>query len=210
MSRNTRHELQPVTDHDGMSRRLSVLACKTAVRSQLQTALWEDFEQTRDVESLASYRVWSAASRASQDRMWQLLAEQIDDDYERIDAHATAVSGQSGGSVSLHPDEAVPEYQLRATIHGQPGGYMLRREAGDLAAGILYEAGGNIYALGQGIGQRDSKGERLIAHIRARFPELRPARILEMGCSAGGQSSDYPPAFPDAEVHALDLSPGML
>ena len=87
---------------------------------------------------------------------------------------------------------------------------MLSRSATDLAAGVLYEAGGNLYALGQGIGKRDSKGERLIAHIREQFPEFKPRRILEMGCSAGGQSTDYPQAFPDAEVHAIDLSPGML
>jgi cyclopropane fatty-acyl-phospholipid synthase-like methyltransferase len=31
-----------------------------------------------------------------------------------------------------------------------------------------------------------------------------------MGCAAGGQSTDYPGAFPDAEFHAIDLSPAML
>ena len=160
--------------------------------------------------SLASYRLWSAASRKSQDRMWRLLAAQIDADFDRIEATAIAATEEADGTVTLHPDETVPDYQLRALIHGQPGGYMLLRKEGDIAAGILYEAGGNIYALGQGIGIRDSKGARLIVHIRARFPELRPRRILEMGCSAGGQSSDYPRAFPDSEVHAIDLSPGML
>ena len=193
-----------------MSRRLAVLACKTAVRSRLESALRSEFDDRGDVEALDSYRLWSAANRASQDRMWQILAAQIDADYERITTAATESTRNPAGTVSTDPARPAPDYQARANIHGQPGGYMLDRGDDDLAAGVLYEAGGNIYALGQGIGKRDSKGERLIAHIRETFPGLEPRRILEMGCSAGGQTTDYPAAFPDAEVHAIDLSPGML
>ena len=114
------------------------------------------------------------------------------------------------GSLSLGELADIPSYQRRAPIHGQPGGYMLDREGDDLAAGILYEAGGNIYAMGQGIGRKDSKGQRMIAFIREQYADFSPARILEMGCSAGGQSTDYPVAFPNAEFHAIDLSPAML
>ena len=210
MSRSTQHELQPGTDHDGLTRRLAVLACKTALRSRLQAALRADFDSADDVTTLPSYRYWSAANRASQDRMWRVLATQIDADYKRIDAAATSATRDASGSISADAVGPAPEYQTRAAVHGQPGGYMLDRGNSDLAAGILYEAGGNIYAMGQGIGKRDSKGERLIAHIHEHFPELAPRRILEMGCSAGGQTTDYPPAFPAAEVHAIDLSPGML
>jgi len=226
MSRATTHELQPATDHDGYSRRLAVLASKRAIRAVLESRLREDYQssilEARDdapacaadiaaeIHRLPSYRLWASATRASQDRMWHLLAEQIDADYARIAADAGALTAQPDGSLTLGAAGKVPAYQAQACVHGQPGGYMLNRDADDLAAGILYEAGGNIYALGQGIGRRDSKAERLIRHIRERFPEFAPARILEMGCSAGGQSVDYPAAFPTAEVHAIDLSPAML
>ena len=46
--------------------------------------------------------------------------------------------------------------------------------------------------------------------IAARFPELRPRKILDMGCSAGSASVPYAQAYADAEVHAVDVSPGML
>lgn len=226
MPRDTTHRLQPQTDHDGLSRRLAVLACKTALRGPLQASLQADFESrasalerqglstdaqlSGEVKKRDSYRLWSGINRASQDRMWQLLAEQIDADYERILSAAQRASKRPAGSLALDEAGGIPGYQTQTPIHGQPGGYMLQRGEDDIAAGVLYEAGGNIYALGQGIGKRDSKGERLIAFIRERFPELRPARILELGCSAGGQSTDYPPAFPDAEFHAVDLSPAML
>ena len=211
MSRSTTHELQPQTSHDGLSRRLAVLACKSAIRTTLQEAFRQDFESDASQPTeLASYRLWSGINKASQDRMWSLLAGQIDADQERIDAVARCARQAASGSLALGEVEQVPDYQYRPAIHGPPGGYMLDRCEGDLGAGVLYEAGGNVYALGQGIGKRDSKGKRLIAHIREQFPELNPRRILEMGCSAGGQSTDYPRAYPDAEFHAIDLSPGML
>lgn len=211
MSRSTTHELQPRTDHDGLSRRLAVLACKNALRGPLQASLKAAFE--RDASTISEsdeYRLWSGINRASQDRMWRLLCEQIDADQKRIDDTARAAREKAAGSVTVDAGTGTPDYQLRAPIHGQPGGYMLDRGGCDLAAGVLYEAGGNIYAMGQGIGRRDSKGERLIAHVRERFPDFEPRRILEMGCSAGGQTTDYPVAFPDAECYAVDLSPGML
>jgi ubiquinone/menaquinone biosynthesis C-methylase UbiE len=226
MSRSTTHPLLPHTGHSGTSRRLAVLASKQAIRRVLEKHMREDYQQSvltqlpkppesaeeisARVEALDSYRVWASANRASQDRMWSLLAEQIDEDYHRIEDVAAQLSARPEGSLHLSGGKEMPEYISRICIHGQPGGYMLERRADDLAAGLLYEAGGNLYAMGQGIGKRDSKGERLISHIRETYPDFRPRRILEMGCSAGGQSGDYPPAFPDAEFHALDVSPAML
>ncbi|MGI9342655.1 MAG: class I SAM-dependent methyltransferase [Gammaproteobacteria bacterium] len=227
MSRSTTHDLQPRTDHDGRSRKLALLACKRAIRATLESRLRADYEalvllpgreppvNAAEIEGatrrLASYEYWASATRVSQDRMWWLLAGQVDADYDRIAADARARTGDPQGSLSLGEVDEIPEYYRDSVcIHGQPGGYLLDRGDDDLAAGILYEAGGNIYALGQGIGRRDSKAQRLIRHIRDTFPDLQPRRILEMGCSAGSQSADYPAAFPAAEFHAIDLSPAML
>lgn len=211
MSRSTTHDLQPRADHDGTSRRLAVLACKRALRSGLQDKMKEAFDRNAEaIEQSDAYKLWSGLNRASQDRMWSLLCDQADADQQRIDATARRAMTRPQGSLTLDELDQSPAYQFKAPIHGQPGGYMLDRGEADMAAGVLYEAGGNIYAMGQGIGKRDSKGERLIAHIKGRFPELNPRRILEMGCAAGGQSTDYPAAFPHAEFHAIDLSPAML
>ena len=223
MSRATTHDLQPRTDHDGLSRRLAVLACKRAIRPALESKLRQDFEKlglaspdcsateaAATARQLPSYQFWASAMRASQDRMWRLLSEQIDAEYERIAGVSRQHAENSSGSLTLGEVDTVPDYQSRICIHGQPGGYMLDRDDNDVAAGILYEAGGNLYAMGQGIGRHDSKAERLIRHIKEIRPEFTPTRILEMGCSAGAQSTDYPAAFPGAEFHAIDLSPAML
>ncbi len=83
-----------------------------------------------------------------------MLSEQIDQDYERIDSAAHAASGSPVGSLSLNEVDPVPDYQRRVCIHGQPGGYMLSRKDDDLAAGILFDAGVYLYALGKVIFKR--------------------------------------------------------
>src|SRR5690606_108126 len=64
--------------------------------------------------------------------------------------------------------------------------------------------------MGRGIGKGDSKAGAVIAHLAKLRPGWRPQRILDMGCSAGGASIVYAEAFPDAEVHAIDLGADML
>jgi SAM-dependent methyltransferase len=81
---------------------------------------------------------------------------------------------------------------------------------GDCSAGALYECGGNLYAFGQGLSRTDSKAAHVQRYIQEQFPDLKPRRILDMGCSAGSASVPYAQAFPDAEVHAIDVGAGML
>lgn len=228
MSRDLTHDLMPRTDHDGMSRRLAVLALKRAVGSVLQPALMNSYETRvkarteerigrpvkhaadfrNELRDTPQYKLWSSVNRAAQHRMWTMLADQIDADYDRIEEAAQAISGIA--SLAEPGDFSAPIYIAQADIHCQPGGYLLDRFDGDLGAGLLYEMGGNIYAMGQNIGEKDSKAQRIISFIREEFPDLKPRKILELGCSAGAQTTYYPDAFPGAEVHAVDVSPAML
>jgi SAM-dependent methyltransferase len=126
-------------------------------------------------------------------------------------ASAQRLAGRGArGSLSLDPAFVAPPDVLAADIHCQPGGYMRDAGAEDLMAGALYESGGNLYSSGVGIGRRDSKAGAVIGFVAKRFPRLRPRRILDLGCSAGGASVAYAASFPDAEVHAVDAGPAML
>lgn len=228
MSRDLTHNLMPQTDHDGTSRRLAILAMKRAVGRVLQPALSAEFEQTikpavetklgRAVEGASDfrnelketglYRTWSSLNRCSQHRMWTMLAEQIDADYDRIEAEVSRLDGVSSPATSAN--FTAPDYIRQADIHCQPGGYLLDRNATDIGAGLLYEMGGNIYALGQNIGSKDSKAQRIINFLKEECADLKPKRILELGCSAGAQSTYYPTGYPGSEVVAVDIAPAVL
>lgn len=228
VSRDLTHDLMPQTDHDGMSRRLAVLALKRAVGGVLQPALMKSYETNvkprteerlgrpvkhaedfrNELKDTPQYRLWSSVNRAAQHRMWTMLSNQIDADYDRIEEASQALPGNA--SLVEPVDFSAPGYIAQADIHCQPGGYLLDRFDGDLGAGLLYEMGGNIYAMGQNIGAKDSKAQRIINFICEEFPGLKPRKVLELGCSAGAQTTYYPEAFPSAEIHAVDVSPAML
>ena len=95
-------------------------------------------------------------------------------------------------------------------IHGQPGGYSFDLGEGDVLSGALYDTSGSIYGRGQGLRGGRHPSISLINFIKTRFPSLAPKRILEEGCSAGGSTSFWADAFPNAEIHAIDIGAGML
>ena len=146
MARNTSHPLQPETDHDGLSRRMAVLALKRSIRSALETRMKQDFQQNvlgqselspqtgaevaAAMEQRPSYQLWATVNRAAQDRMWSLLSSQIDQDYSRISRQAEQMKRSAIGSIELGDDESIPGDRKRANIHGQPGGYLLERVRG--------------------------------------------------------------------------------
>jgi len=157
------------------------------------------------------YRLWSALTRGAQEMMWDTVERTIARDMPRmLDAARRLAGAAAGGSLSLDPAFVPPPDVLTADIHCQPGGYMRSEGGDDLMAGALYESGGNMYSSGVGIGRRDSKAGAVIGFLAQRFPQLRPRRILDLGCSAGSASVAYAASFPDAEVHAVDAGPAML
>lgn len=133
-------------------------------------------------------------------------------DAERIEAQAEQLIGAPDklGELHLDPQFEPPAEIAGVDIHLQPGGYTLTRNARDVAAGALYENGGNIYSFGQGIGRTDSKARAVIAYLEKVRPQFRPRRILEIGCSAGAAACAYAAHNAAAEVHAVDIGAGLL
>ena len=154
------------------------------------------------------YRIWSALNRTAQEMIWLAAGEPlVRDDARRADVADTL---PLLGSLTLDPAFDPPAEIADIDIHLQPGGYALDRGDGDTLAGALYEAGGNIFAFGQGVGRNDSKAGAVIRHLEASFPDFRPRRILDLGCSAGAATCAWAAHYPDAEVHGLDIGTGML
>ncbi len=232
MARNVRHEMLARPDHDEAARQAFVVALKQGlnrtVRSRneaLYAAIVEpglragnggadpSREAIRDaMHTQSTYRSWSALNRGAQQLMWDTVAAPIRRERARLEASARrlATEHRAGGSLELDPSFEPPRGVTAMDIHLQPGGYALDLGDGDITAGALYEAGGNLYAFGQGIGRGDSKATHVQRFIAGRWPGFHPRRILDLGCSAGSASVPYALEFADAEVHAIDVGAGML
>ncbi len=170
-------------------------------------------EALEALSSTTHYKFWSALNRTSQELMWTTVSESIYRAKKELEDNAARLikSDKKRGSLNLDPNfKADPAYTDQP-IHLQPHGYVLEEETdGDILAGAFYEMGGRLYSMGRGMSARDSKAGSVLAYIESKRPGWTPKRVLDMGCSAGGGSVPYAEAFPDAEVHAIDLGASML
>ncbi|MDA5192912.1 class I SAM-dependent methyltransferase [Govanella unica] len=158
------------------------------------------------------FQMWSSLNRSSQQLMWRTVGESIYRDLDRMEAASERLinAADKKGSLDLDPTfDAHAQYPMHH-IHLQPEGYLAEDDGKSVTSGAFYEAGGRIYSMGRGMEAGDSKAGAVIAFLRQLRPDFKPTRILDMGCSAGGASTSYPEAFPDAEVHAIDLGSSML
>ena len=232
MVRSVQHEMLAVPTADETARQQFVVAFKQALNRGLRKTQGDLFETvvapgwaaehgapptTREtireaMQADPAYRSWSSLARAAQEQMWITVGDSIFRERERLAATAErfAQAPTRRGSLTLDSSFAPPRGVTGVDIHLQPGGYALDLGEGDCSAGALYESGGNLYAFGQGISRTDSKAAHVQRFLRERFPRLQPRRILDMGCSAGSASVPYAEAYPEAEVHAIDVGSGML
>lgn len=232
MVRSVRHEMLANPTHDETSRQEFVVAFKQYLNRDLRSRNRAVFERqaapafaSRSGHAPATqseiadamyrtphYKAWSRLARTAQEMMWNAVHAPIRRERPRLVATLRSLTAPARrlGSLELDPSCERPRGLERVHVHLQPGGYLKDEGPDDFDAGALYEAGGNLYAFGQGIGRRDSKAAAVQAFLSERHPELAPARILDMGCSAGSATVPYAEAFPDAEVYGIDVGAGLL
>jgi len=95
-------------------------------------------------------------------------------------------------------------------IHCMPGGYHSDFTTNDVANGAVYDAGVYIYAMGRMGPYNSDIGDTTIAYIKQNYPDFKPKRILDMGCTVGHSTLAYCDAWPDAEIHAIDVGAPVL
>jgi SAM-dependent methyltransferase len=158
------------------------------------------------------YKMWSALQRSSQEAIWDSVIDTLEHDHDaRIAAFQELASDNpAGGSLTLNPDVKVPRYISAADIHLMPGGYHEESLKDDVAQGALYDRGLYLYIGGNMGPDNDGLGHLLAAKVKSLRPDWAPKRILDVGCGAGHQTLPWKQAFPDAEVHGLDIAAPML
>jgi len=155
------------------------------------------------------FQVWGSLWRTAQGLMWDSAEDKTFRQMPDLIARARTVKKKKG-SVRTDPTLEVPGYVGDVDIHGQPGGYGYDLGGDDITAGLLYEAAGGIYGRGQGISGDEKPAQAIINFVQKTFPDLKVKRMLDEGCSSGGSEPIYCAAYPNAELHAIDVSAGMI
>ncbi|MEO7378533.1 MAG: class I SAM-dependent methyltransferase [Sphingomicrobium sp.] len=150
------------------------------------------------------YRGTNVVGRAAQELLWDTVGESVERQLDELDAMAAPKPGDLG-TVRTNPDMVVPRYIDAVDIHVMPGNFHTERSDHDTFAGALYDRGVHVFAFG-GLGARnDGLGVATAAWVKENFPDLKPRRILDVGCGPGFTTVPWKEAFPDAEVHGIDV-----
>jgi ubiquinone/menaquinone biosynthesis C-methylase UbiE len=157
------------------------------------------------------FQLWGSMVYASQTLMWQAVGETCRRLEPVFEARAAERAVEPRGSLTLDPALVIPKPIADVEIHRQPGGYFAAAHERDLMAGLIYFGTIELYRAAKGLSANAPVGEpglgRYIASVvRRRYPDLEPRRILDLGCGPGIETLGLCEAFPDAEVHGLDLS----
>ncbi|MSO98544.1 MAG: class I SAM-dependent methyltransferase [Rhodospirillaceae bacterium] len=157
------------------------------------------------------YQMTSSFQRSIQEMMWNSVDESIERQLPSLIATAKKIAnGKTKGSLKLQPGFEIPGYIKHNDHHATPGGYSADLMEDDVTAGALYDRGAFIYTQGLFGARMDGIGKAAAMMIRQTRPDLKPKKILEIGCTAGGSTTGLAMMFPDAELHAIDVGPALL
>lgn len=231
MSENTllcgQHEMMPQTTHDeaaqlGFVRNLRRLITSTLtpghkdvydarIAQKIESDLGRPAQHRRDVkpylEKDGYHQMWSAMLRTTQEMMWNGVFRSVDRQAETLNSEFQRFKETQGpGSLAIDPDFEIPNYSDRVDNHTMPGGYHTEISPEDVTPGAAYEQSIHIYMMG-GMGRyNEDVGKMLSDYVQWKHSDLKPLRILDIGCSVGHSTLPYTDVFPDAEIHAIDLS----
>jgi len=227
------HQMLPAETHDELARENFVQALKSHVATRVSPGVREVYEaragehwaaetgrtpsDRHEVRAALStdpyYRLWSSVRRSSQHLLWGSVGDAVTrESDELVDrARELATERPAGGTLRLDPSLEIPWYNAEVDIHAMPGGYRGEYGDDDVWVGAVYDRGVYVYAMGQMGELNDDYGQSIVRnYLRVHHPELAPSRILDMGCTVGNATLPYVDAFPDAEVHGIDLGAPVL
>ena len=149
------------------------------------------------------YQFWSATQRNSQEMMWDSVIDTVERTLPEIRANATLP--KQLGSLTLNPELPMPGYHTAYDIHLQPGGYHSDQTADDISAGAIYDLGVPVYSLGMMGRENNCTGDTLVNFYQRQYPDRSPERVLDVGCAIGNSTVPWARAYPQAEVHGIDV-----
>jgi ubiquinone/menaquinone biosynthesis C-methylase UbiE len=228
--RQAEHKALPPTTHDEFARQEFVrsykqylvknvhganqLAYEKRVKPKIKREKQRDpkdrFEVRDEMVHDPHYQMFSALLRTSQEMMWSSCQIPVQRNLESMNKIINKTPKKPLGSLRLDPTLATPRYHTAVDIHCQPGGYHSEFADNDASAGMVYDRGVHLYAMGQMGPHNNDIGASIALWLTENHPKFKPLKILDLGCAVGNSTVPYVDTFPNAEVHAVDVAAPML
>ncbi|WP_318700253.1 MULTISPECIES: class I SAM-dependent methyltransferase [unclassified Roseofilum] len=229
MTSEYQHPVLPKATHDERARQEFVMSFKGYLQHKIFPSIKTLYEQEIEPELTAQntpnpqpweirrlmkkqprYQWMGALKRLNQEMLWQSVSMSVERQLSEL-IERSKPKHPSLGSLTLDPNFTIPSHQTQVDIHCMPGGYHTEDQDDDVTAGAIYDHGVYLYGLGWLGSLNDDLGQSLIHHyLKDEYPQFQPQNILDLGCSVGHSTLPYVEAYPEAEVHGVDLSAPLL
>ena len=159
------------------------------------------------------FKFYSSIRVNAQEMVWRSVIPVIERNLDGLIGQAKELkedAGKASGSIRLNSDVEIPRNVSAVDVHLTPGSYHTEYAPDDVAAGAIYDNGLNIFAANMMGGNLDDIGESMSNYVRLKYPDFHPTKILDSGCTIGHNSAAWAKTYPDAEVHAIDVSAPLL
>jgi SAM-dependent methyltransferase len=143
--------------------------------------------------------------RSAQELLWDVVIDTVERESATLTAAASRYAGTLG-SLRLDPGLPLPEYVAGTDYHAMPGSYQAETHPGDLRIGAVFDRGAYLYTHGFIGPLAGNLGQGAVDEFRTRWPDLEPRRMVDLGCAIGTATLAWVSAFPQAEVHAIDVA----
>ena len=153
------------------------------------------------------FKWYSSLRCATQELVWQSILTAIAADPESVERINSPTEASHGGSLTLDATVQQPAYSEAMDVHLMPGNY---QGSGDAEAGVVYDNGLEVFSFGVMGKNLDDIGHSMANYTRLKWPALNPELIVDVGCTIGHNTLPWKQAFPDAEVHGLDIASSCL
>jgi ubiquinone/menaquinone biosynthesis C-methylase UbiE len=154
------------------------------------------------------FQFYSALRYNAQEMVFRSVIPMVDRNLESLNARVSQklADPRAGGSVAVDPAFVVPRSVTEIDVHLAPGSYHTEYAPGDAAAGAIYDNAINVFSFNQMGRDMDDIGHSFANWLRLRYPDFRVGRMLDAGCTIGHNTLPWKQVYPEAEVHAVDVS----
>ena len=155
------------------------------------------------------FRCYSSMRCNAQEMVWRSVLRPLAEAAPQVEETIAALKerqAEVGGSLSLDPSLPLPRNVVEVDVHLAPGSYQREEDGMDWLGGALYDHGLNVFSFGAMGANLDDIGHSFAQYVKHRFPDFRPRRILDVGCTIGHNSCAWKQTWPEAEVTAVDVA----
>jgi ubiquinone/menaquinone biosynthesis C-methylase UbiE len=156
-----------------------------------------------------AFTLYTACRMEAQRMVWASVIPGVEREQQKLEG--IAKDAIDSDALTLDPAMPVPRNVSAIDVHLMPGAYAGAIGGEVLGPGAVYDRGLAIFSMGLMGSNLDDIGLSMAAYIRNRYPDFAPQAILDVGCTIGHNTLPWKQAYPDADVHAVDVAaPGLV